>query len=50
MAADPSPAPASNAQKAVLVSSASTGIGRKFAERLAKEGTLSTPARARNRT
>ncbi len=38
MAADPSPAPAPHAQKAVLVTGASTGIGRKIAERLAKEG------------
>src|ERR1700687_455231 len=38
MAADTASAPASNAQKAVLVTGASTGIGRKITERLAKEG------------
>src|SRR5262249_56436051 len=38
MASNPAPAPAPNAQKAVLVTGASTGIGRKITERLAKEG------------
>src|SRR2546430_14550721 len=38
VAADPASAPAPSAQKAVLVTGASTGIGRKITERLAKEG------------
>jgi NAD(P)-dependent dehydrogenase (short-subunit alcohol dehydrogenase family) len=38
MAADIGSAPAPNAQKAVLVTGASTGIGRKITERLAREG------------
>jgi NAD(P)-dependent dehydrogenase (short-subunit alcohol dehydrogenase family) len=38
MAADIASAPAPNAQKAVLVTGASTGIGRKITERLTKEG------------
>lgn len=38
MAADAAPAPVPNAQKAVLVTGASTGIGRKVTERLAREG------------
>ena len=38
MAADTASAPAPKAQKAVLVTGASTGIGRKITERLAKEG------------
>ena len=38
MAADTASAPTPTAQKAVLVTGASTGIGRKLTERLAKEG------------
>jgi NAD(P)-dependent dehydrogenase (short-subunit alcohol dehydrogenase family) len=38
VAADTASAPAPSAQKAVLVTGASTGIGRKITERLAKEG------------
>src|SRR5947208_1386179 len=38
VAADTASAPAPSAQKAVLVTGASTGIGRKITERLAKDG------------
>ena len=38
VAADPASAPVPSAQKAVLVTGASTGIGRTITERLAKEG------------
>src|SRR5215831_5408838 len=38
MASDIASAPAPNAQKAVLVTGASTGIGRKITERLARDG------------
>jgi NAD(P)-dependent dehydrogenase (short-subunit alcohol dehydrogenase family) len=38
MAEAPAPVPATDAQKAVLVTGASTGIGRKITERLAAEG------------
>ena len=38
MASDTASAPAPNAQKAVLVTGASAGIGRKITERLAREG------------
>jgi len=50
VAADPASAPAPSAQKAVLVTGASTGIGRKITERLAKKATSSTRARAKNKT